>query len=1263
MPTLKVRCPECEANIKQPVDAVDEPTDIDITCPKCGHEFVAIAEPEEEARPEKAKKADTQEKQSKKSAKANKKPIKASSSDDDEDEEDNKPRKKKKKKQAEAGNQKLIIGIGAGVLLIGGIVGAILAFGGKGKDTAKTGDTTSPPSAQTPQQGPGGMPNPGGTPGMPNPGGGPYGKPNPGGPNTGGYPYPGNPGGMPPGTNPGTNPNPGTTPGTNPNPPKTDPPKTDPPKKDPPKKDPDALPPGMSLPAPPKLKLSGPAAPVGKLDAPVGKPVSAPPLQPDEDPFVRSKQFRLDMPLPTLPKLPPVAQRPLLTLDPGGHTAFIVKSFITPKGDQVITVGEDKAVRIWDIQTGDPIQTIRLPAGLLEEGKIQAAALAPNGKRLAVAGKPLKAGTKGNVPVFIINLETGALVKTLAATQGEEVGALDFSADGNQLAVASNNTTLYKNTPNAWVQLLNAQTGQSAGEVSQLLPVLELRYNPNPKERILATIGYDRQIHIYHIGNASKNRTINTGTSSQPTDIAWTIDGGTLGVSMLSGEIVLYTLEGQLFKTIPAHSEKVKIGDATTTKTVEMRGLRFLMGGKEIACCGAAGAQGWAGIKDIDSGKVRLGITAHTNIVQAIGVSSDGTRAVSSGGNQHETYAWDTADGKIVSRLCGSGMGIWGVGWAKDGKSLAYGITNLINPDDTRALDFSFRFDDFGPGPAPDETKYEQATKSDGTFACLRLGKDTWGVGPTNGKPFKLSVPDEDKIYAASLIPGRKMVVAAGASSLTLLDPENGKVIRSFKGHTGNVLSVASSPDGKYFVTGSSDQTIRIWLPEFEDPFLSIFVGGSEWIAWTPQGFYSCSGNGERLLAWQVNNGSFKFPQVHPAARFRPSMYQPALIKYLVPAGSMPLALAMATKFDKALVQITSVADVLPPEVTLLSPDVEKSDVVDQPTVSVRASAKGTAKQPITAMRLLVDGRPFQGSEGVKKFDTPQATAEASWEVPVLPGPHSFAVIAESPVSKGMSKVGYLTRAGDPPRPDLYVLAMGVSEYPGDMKLKYAASDAKLLAKTFEAKSKAVFGKVEIRVLTDSQATRKGMRDAMDWLKANMTPKDVGIVSFSGHGTRDFFSDKFYLVPVDFNPEDTAGTGFSGDELKTRLENMPGRIVAILDACHSGTVAGQAKPVARTDGLVRDLVAEDSGVIVMCASLGREFALESPLTKAGFYTFSLVEGMNGQADIDGDGLVYIHELDLYAGARVKQLSRWLGGRQTPTISRPPGIRPFPIAKP
>ena len=345
---------------------------------------------------------------------------------------------------------------------------------------------------------------------------------------------------------------------------------------------------------------------------------------------------------------------------------------------------------------------------------------------------------------------------------------------------------------------------------------------------------------------------------------------------------------------------------------------------------------------------------------------------------------------------------------------------------------------------------------------------------------------------------------------------------------------------------------------------MSIFVACREWIAWTTQGFYACSPHGEQLIAWQVNAAATpatpgsKLPVVHPAARFRPSMYQPAVMKYLIPAGNVQFALAMAQKFDQSLVQATSVADVLPPEVELVSPTGE-AGTTDGNIVSVKATAKGNGKQPITAMRLLVDGRPFEGSSGVRRFDKPQATAEATWEVPVLPGPHSFAVIAESAVSKGMSKAAVVTRSGTPPKPNLYVLSMGVSEYPGDMKLHYAASDAKMLAETFQAKSRGVFATIEVLIVTDSQATKKGIQDGLDWLKSKMTAKDVGIVNFSGHGTRDPFG-QFYLVPVDIAPDDPAGTCFSGDEFKRRLENMPGRLVAILDACHSGAVAENARP-------------------------------------------------------------------------------------------------------
>ncbi len=70
------------------------------------------------------------------------------------------------------------------------------------------------------------------------------------------------------------------------------------------------------------------------------------------------------------------------------------------------------------------------------------------------------------------------------------------------------------------------------------------------------------------------------------------------------------------------------VGEVRAIK-LELTRLLFLTNGKEIACCGNADAQGWAGIINIDTGKIKQGIRKHTNVVMALGVSTDGTRAVS----------------------------------------------------------------------------------------------------------------------------------------------------------------------------------------------------------------------------------------------------------------------------------------------------------------------------------------------------------------------------------------------------------------------------------------------------------------------------------------------------------------------------------------------------------------------------------------------------------------------------------------------------------
>ena len=516
-----------------------------------------------------------------------------------------------------------------------------------------------------------------------------------------------------------------------------------------------------------------------------------------------------------------------------------------------------------------------------------------------------------------------------------------------------------------------------------------------------------------------------------------------------------------------------------------------------------------------------------------------------------------------------------------------------------------------------------------------------------------------DEVECFTLLDGQHFVVGSNFALYLYFIERQDKLspLRTFRGHTSLIWAVAPSPDNRWFLTASDDQTVRIWDPEREDPVLSLFVAEDDWVAWTPEGYYSSSPGGDKLIGWLIPHGNDKMPDYYPASRFRKAFYRPDVIRRILECGGLDRALEEADKARGVKSDKIEIARLLPPTVVITQP--ERSGVkLEGSTTVVRARLISQGKHAITNAQLLVDGRPYKGTGEVRRFQKPilgQDTVE--WRIQLLPGSHTLKVLADSEVSQGSDEIINVLQPGvSEGLPQLFVLAVGISDYERpQLRLQHAANDATQLTETFQKASSPRYRKVVPILLTDRKANRAAILKALGQLRKDASARDVVIVFLSAHGKRNE-GDRYFLLPSDADPEDLASTCISKDDLNAAIKLVPGRVVLLLDACNSGEVGNKAPPL--TDDVIRELKSEESGVITMCSSMPTELSREAD--GHGHFTRALIEGLNGKARRSATGEIYLSAIDDYVGDRVKQLSN---GRQHPVSGKTTGIGPLPIAKP
>jgi WD40 repeat protein len=949
-----------------------------------------------------------------------------------------------------------------------------------------------------------------------------------------------------------------------------------------------------------------------------------------------------------------------LVLNTGGHTAPIRAAHFGPDGQRLVTVGDDRTVQVWDLRSGDRVRVLWLPAGNGERGRPTDAAFDPSGRFLAYAAG--NADEKGEPVrlVYLLDLETRKL-EILARL--DAFPALAFSPDGKLLAV----------TDHGGVQLWDYHKRQRVGQLPYKAGnLVALAFAPD-SQRLAVGLAKGK-VDVWRLTRKKEvGGTVDFEVADKPgRKIAWADDNTlltawnlTLRAWSAAGANKGHEIKSHALAKLDPRIDLAKWpGAVPVWLEVLPRGREVLVGWSH----GTGNANfHHVGALAVDWNKgtgrpVGPLLLSTNHIPFRTAASADGKRAVLHGGNDYGAYVFDLAKGQVVQRLIGSARPAdrFRFGWSPDGQAILWGTEKQTEDfHKVRPADRLLSLNQLRLVPADKSTELARSTLTElGGLTVSRTDATTLALTGRKGLDKVTTIASKGATF--SLLAGDCLTV----QGTHYYDTRTGAQLGVLP-FAGIYEGFKVSPDGRYVLARTLRETLQLIRPRPPDGkwvLLSVFVSGDDWVAWTPEGYYAATPGGEKLMGWVVTRGLDRLATFHPASQFRKLLYRPEVVKLVAEKGNVAVALKDAgPAVTGPKTRSVTLADALPPQATL--------EVIDQtalPRVKIKARATAAAKdQPVVALRLLVDGRPLPGKEGVADFGAGKAAVDEEWTVTLPEGKHTLTVLARGPEVSGVSEPVEVANVNPTQLPLLRVLAVGVSKYQDPaLNLDFADADAKALAGAFVASTKKgdLFRDVEPITLLNDKATQPGVLAALKELR-KAKPNDLAVVFFAGHGVKQ--KEAYYLLTTEAKLGALDKTALSGDDLRKELQGMPCQVLLMLDACHSAGF-GQGKPLAKeglrpaTDDAARELADDEVGVAVLCAAMGHEKAEEK--SGNGLFTRAVIDALSQAEGVQYNrytGLLYVHHLHSYVFDEVVQRS---GDRQHPFLNLPWVVESFPLAK-
>ncbi len=932
----------------------------------------------------------------------------------------------------------------------------------------------------------------------------------------------------------------------------------------------------------------------------------------------------------------------MLGLQTSGHNGHVTGLIVDRHRSHLISVSHDKTIRIWDLRDYEPIRTLRPPIGRGMVGELYSVTLSPDGKVLAVSGFTAPEGTNDHT-VLLISLPDGKLIRRLHGNT-QPVRTVAFSPDGKWLAAGGTDGTLRLWSTSDWAlsKSLLGHTGR----------IDSLAWHPSSTR--LVTSSWDGTCRFWSIADGT-SAAVTAHSGWRVYCVAWSPDGNFLATGGGDDWVKLWAADGRLIRNLVPANKTIK----TIAFSPDGTKLLYGFGGGQTNVLGGAMAR-------VADGAVLALYPGHLDTALCCTFSSDGRYAIFGDCDDH-ICVWEAETGRLAARLRSEGNTIYATGWNMDGHMLGWGYSHLPGSSlhATNPLHRTFMLDrlEFGPLPAGNFMRAQSQ------WGGLILNRTSYQRATVFQNGYQLSQYYDPQITIRSrtLLSGNRAAIGCD-QNLIVFDILTGRPIYRLPGHLDAVWAVTPSPDQRHLLTGSDDETLQIWNLERYEHTLSLFFGGDEWVAWTPQGYYAASPGGEDLMGWHVQRGFDEMATFHPASHFHDRFYRPDLIRRIVPAGGPVQALKELDRMRGSTSQLIDIKSSLPPSVTLtLAGAITGPDAAG--AIQVQASAWPSRGDSIRSIRLFVDGRPgpeIHDTAALAPAPAPESInagaegkSRVNWTIMLQPGKHRLTAKAISTKSAATSEdleVESAAQRAELPR--LFVIAIGVSAYQRpDLRRVFPAIDAQSIAAEFAKASPDAFSEVQVHLLQDQQVTRSELDTQLQWLQQTMTGNDVCCLYFGGSGERNE-DGTLFLQHQESRPGDPAA-GLSETVLASSLQKTPGKIILLLDLTDNDAIgtSGNTRERRTLDDLVRLLGTDEYGVTAISATTAREASRDMPSGGHSVFAQAILNGLTGKADTNSDRAIDVKEFSQYVRSDVKKLT---SDAQRPAISHPSLVHHFTV---